>query len=93
MEIYKFDDGYFQFFTACRKASSYVIIFRVRRDVWPEKRAREKSIKFDYIRPSSVMEVKRWLKTHDDYPVREKTMVEIDCEDDCACGLNDSEVV
>ena len=68
MAIYRFNDGEFEFFTAVsRRTPSYVIIYRVRTDTWPEKRAREKSIAFDYIRPSSVKEIGKWMETHPDF--------------------------
>ncbi len=70
MEVYQFKDGHFEFFTAAtRQSPSYVVIFRVRVDTWPEKRAREKSIAFDYLRPSSVKEIAKWMETHPGFPL------------------------
>ncbi len=72
MDTYEFEDGKFEFFTArsrARLTPGVVIIFRVRVDTWPEKRAREKHITFDYLRPSSAREIEKWMETHPDYPV------------------------
>ncbi len=69
MDLYQFDDGEFEFFTASN--GTLVTIFRVRADTWPERRAREKDIIFDYIRPSSVKEIMRWMETHPSFPVKE----------------------
>ena len=79
MRTYEFEDGTFEFFTAVvRRKPSYVIIFRVRTDSWPEKRAREKNISFDYLRPSSVREIEKWMETHPSFPViAEKELDEI----------------
>ncbi len=83
MNLYQFEDGKFEFFTAVNYGKppgprpggaplrrAYGIIFRVRADSWPEKRAREKNIAFGYLRPSSVKEIEKWMETHPDYPVR-----------------------
>ena len=69
--IYKFDDGEFQFFTALfiEFDKTARTIFRVRLDNYPEGRALEKQIPYNYIRPSSFSEVELWLHTHDLYPL------------------------
>ncbi len=67
MRIYRFEDGEFEFFTASL-GDGITITFRVRTDTFPEKRAQEKSILFNYLRPASVREIELWMKTHPDYP-------------------------
>ena len=72
---YVFDDGEFTFCTAHYGswARDIRIVFRVRIDTTPEKRAIEKGIKYyDRLLPSLPYEIAEWVFTHSDFPIREE---------------------
>jgi len=63
----KFNDGNFTFYSALYGswAGNKIVVFRVREDSTPEKRAEEKNITcYDRIVPSSPGEVIGWLHGH-----------------------------
>lgn len=65
----KFTDGNFNFYSALYGswASDKIIVFRVREDTTPKKRAEEKSITcYDRLVPSTPGEVAAWLRSHTD---------------------------
>ena len=71
---YVFDDGEFTFYTAHYGswARDIRIVFRVRIDTTPEKRAAEKGIEFyGRLLPSLPHEIAEWLFVHPDFPIRE----------------------
>ena len=73
--IYKFKDGDFRFYSAHYGSwnNDRIIIFRVRMDSNPKKRAEEKSIKYyDLILKATDEEINLWLKTHPDYKILER---------------------
>jgi hypothetical protein len=60
-------DGSFSFYTANLDPQHIQqIVFRVREDNTPEKRAKEKGIKFWSIDPSTSREIAIWYKDHTD---------------------------
>ena len=70
--IYKFHDGQFRFCTAHYGswANDQRIVFRVRIDSTPEKRAAEKGIMYyDRLFPSYPDEIQAWKDGHPTYPV------------------------
>ena len=63
----KFNDGNFTFWTATYGswAGDKVIVFRVREDTTPKKRAEKKGITcYDRLVPSDAGEVAAWLRSH-----------------------------
>jgi hypothetical protein len=77
-KLYKFADGEFYFYTATYGswARDKRIVFRVRKDNIPEKRAEEKGIKYyDRLLQSTPDEIERWLKfKYPNYqPIKELT--------------------
>jgi len=72
MNKYRFKDGVFTFWTAHYGswARDARIVFRVREDSTPEKRAEQKSIRcWDRLFPAQEDEIEQWRNSHKDYPV------------------------
>lgn len=70
--IYKFHDGEFRFFTALYGswANDMRIVFRVRIDSNPQRRAKEKNIQYyDRLVPSIRQEIESWVFGHGDYSI------------------------
>lgn len=68
----RFGDGRFALYTAeyGSWAGDARIVFRVRADRDPQKRAAEKGIRhFDALRLSTPREIGRWLISHPDFPI------------------------
>ena len=63
----KFNDGNFTFYSALYGswAGDKIVVFRVREDTTPKKRAAEKGIiNYDRLVSSSAGEVAAWLRSH-----------------------------
>jgi len=71
--VYTFKDGQFRFYTALYGSWNHDrrIVFRVRTDTTPKKRACEKSIKYyDRLVPSSMQEISAWLRGHLEFAMK-----------------------
>ena len=69
---YTFKDGKFSFYTAIFGSwnKDRRLVFRVREDSSPRKRAKEKGIKgYDRIFLASNQEIRHWINTHSNYPI------------------------
>ncbi|MFA5188149.1 MAG: hypothetical protein WC460_02180 [Patescibacteria group bacterium] len=71
LQFYTFADGIFSFWEA-KINDKQSIIFRVRNDSTPAKRALEKGISNGIsLYPAKKEPVQKWLNSHPDYPIIE----------------------
>jgi hypothetical protein len=70
---FRFGDGRFRFYVAQYGSwqNDARVVFRVRVDSEPHKRAAEKGIKyFDRLLPAKLADIKLWCDTHPDFPLK-----------------------